>query len=115
MTLSLRERREQASKNGEAAFREGKPITECPHPEDSAERSGWSQGWWKAFYHQRDQDTERIAQWVYRNVMLFKTYRQAESLAQVIVATRDYNRSKPIEDNRLAGESFRSPRPLPSN
>lgn len=44
MTLSLRERREQASKNGEAAFREGKPITECPHPEDSAERSGWSQG-----------------------------------------------------------------------
>lgn len=48
---------------------------------------------------------------MYRNVMLFKTYRQAESLAQVIVATRDYNRSKSIEDNRLAGESFTIPAP----
>lgn len=40
-----------ASAEGEQAFREGKPVSDCPYPRTKTQGRGeyWLQGWWHAY------------------------------------------------------------------
>ena len=60
---------------------------------------------------QRDADQRAISLWVYQNVQCVGSLRLAESLAMMIQQAKDYDRLKPIPDNRLGGESFDIPAP----
>lgn len=96
---------------GKAAFGSGAQTASCPYPEHSNERDAWVFGWWRAFYSLRDQDAARISQWLLDELSLISNKTQADAIAMILVTRADYDRTRPIEDNRLGGIEFTIPAP----
>jgi hypothetical protein len=103
--------RAQRIEAGAMAAREGKPVTTLPYANHTQSADDWLHGWWGAFYQQQKEDETKIANWLNCYVSMIYSETQAKALAEIIVRSRHYDRTKPIEDNRIAGEVFAVPAP----
>lgn len=96
---------------GKIAFEEGRKLTDCPYTIGSHHRELWGQGWWKAYYAQIEVDRQKIAHWLDWEVLGITSSEQANAIATLIVNQGAYDRTKPIENNRIGGIEFTIPAP----
>lgn len=89
------------NEEGKAAFYAGLSTKECPytiHPM----KDEWLQGWWKAFYAQRQADEQKIAEWLDFNhdpkapILPLSDIEECLVVAKLIVSHYSYNRTLSI-------------------
>lgn len=97
---------------GSAAFAADQPTSACPYPIGTTEANSWLHGWWKAFYQQRNEDAQVIADYCdWELTDIFDSRAMCEAFAHLVTHYGDYNRHAPITGNRIAGRSFDIPAP----
>ena len=104
--------KEALIEGGKAAYQLGLRTAACPYDPLSNHGECWLQGWWESYRETRDSDAKHIATWLLNNVLAVLSRKQAEGIADFVVNLRGYDRTKPIEDNRIAGVEFTIPAPI---